>query len=530
MDPNSSGLTLEQLDLLAATPYTNPDRPSDVWLNAAREAIKARTSAPIAPAAPMVAEPILEDIPADTVSPAANAEIASMATRLELPTGGASEGLDQLPQSAAPITPMVGTSAPKANPPVNVAPAVSPFATQTEETRTRKIVDPAALKTIEDTAKSIAANQYKAGEVEEKVLENTAQRDATKSKLIDEQARIQQEGADRAAQLWKDYEAKSGAMIQDYLDSNIRPPGIYDGNLGQNILAGISIAMGSIGGSLLGTNQNVALDIINKAIDRDIDAQKANLGKKRDAINMLGVQYEAARRAGMDETQAKLTSKAYALDQVAAFYDAKANELKQPLAKQNAEIARDKTLQEAARVKADLTASTVTTQTKQIASPTSAANVSLEPKEKERVTDAQKMLNFIDEVRAMRQAGLGGAISDRVQDWLAPVGLGNEEEQRYLARVGAANSQYRKMVSGLTVSDKERVELLKQFPTPGDTDAQFYGKLKAIADLANQDISSVGEAYRLRPGDRTKDGFIWQGVPTSANEVDQKMGLKPTGK
>lgn len=50
---------------------------------------------------------------------------------------------------------------------------------------------------------------------------------------------------------------------------------------GTHVLAGIGIALGSIGQALTGSNSNVALDIINDAISRDIAAQQDNLANQR---------------------------------------------------------------------------------------------------------------------------------------------------------------------------------------------------------------------------------------------------------
>lgn len=51
---------------------------------------------------------------------------------------------------------------------------------------------------------------------------------------------------------------------------------------GQKILAGIAIALGGYGGALSGKGDNRALDIINKAIDRDIEEQKINIQQDAD--------------------------------------------------------------------------------------------------------------------------------------------------------------------------------------------------------------------------------------------------------
>jgi hypothetical protein len=68
------------------------------------------------------------------------------------------------------------------------------------------------------------------------------------------------------------------AQANKILEQNKIDPGRKWSNMGigNKILAGISIALGGIGAGLTGSNKNYALEIINKAIDDDIEAQKSN--------------------------------------------------------------------------------------------------------------------------------------------------------------------------------------------------------------------------------------------------------------
>ncbi len=46
------------------------------------------------------------------------------------------------------------------------------------------------------------------------------------------------------------------------------------------LMTGLAVALGGIGGALQGTNQNIGLDMVNKAIDRDVAAQQFNMEYK----------------------------------------------------------------------------------------------------------------------------------------------------------------------------------------------------------------------------------------------------------
>lgn len=71
-----------------------------------------------------------------------------------------------------------------------------------------------------------------------------------------------------------------GGLLKDYMDDEIKPQRLFE-NKGawSKILAGIGIALGGAAAGVTG-GPNQALEMINKEIERDVEAQKANLGKK----------------------------------------------------------------------------------------------------------------------------------------------------------------------------------------------------------------------------------------------------------
>lgn len=71
---------------------------------------------------------------------------------------------------------------------------------------------------------------------------------------------------------------KSQMADNKFVDEKVDPEHFWNSkSSGQKVLAGIAIALGGIGGAYTGKGGNVAMDIINKAIDNDIDAQKFNI-------------------------------------------------------------------------------------------------------------------------------------------------------------------------------------------------------------------------------------------------------------
>jgi len=80
-------------------------------------------------------------------------------------------------------------------------------------------------------------------------------------------------------------DGENAKLYQDVLDDKIEP-GRFMANLstGNKILAGISLVLGGAGGGLNGSGRNTAMEVLQKTIDQDIEAQKANLGKKQSLL------------------------------------------------------------------------------------------------------------------------------------------------------------------------------------------------------------------------------------------------------
>lgn len=69
------------------------------------------------------------------------------------------------------------------------------------------------------------------------------------------------------------------ATKNDYSKAQIDPQRIFKGDNNNRMLAGISLALGAMGGALTG-QRNYAMDMINSVIDRDIEEQRYEAQKK----------------------------------------------------------------------------------------------------------------------------------------------------------------------------------------------------------------------------------------------------------
>jgi len=99
---------------------------------------------------------------------------------------------------------------------------------------------------------------------------------------------------------------------------------------GAQIAAAIAVAMGQFAVTWSGKGQNVALQMIDSAIDQNIAAQQANINNARNALDREDNLY--ARNLAMfgDRERAVLATKAQYLDQVAALADQKRAQARTP--------------------------------------------------------------------------------------------------------------------------------------------------------------------------------------------------------
>lgn len=133
---------------------------------------------------------------------------------------------------------------------------------------------------------------------------------------FEQQAKLQDDLAKRITDVDQKYQPiedslnrRTNELSSAIQNQNIDPTRLWNNaGTGNKILAGIGILLSGIGSGLQGHGaQNIALNVIDKEIDRDIDAQKTELGKKQtlfsENLRLLG-DARAARAA----TKAQLLS------------------------------------------------------------------------------------------------------------------------------------------------------------------------------------------------------------------------------
>lgn len=118
--------------------------------------------------------------------------------------------------------------------------------------------------------------------------------------------------------------------IKDIKDQHINPNQYMENmSTGQRVSTAIGLILGGLGGGLAHTS-NTAQDFLNKQIDRDIDAQKQELGKKNNLLTAYYHKYGNIRDAAD-------MSRAVALGNMSAQFQEAAAKSKDPLAKARAD-------------------------------------------------------------------------------------------------------------------------------------------------------------------------------------------------
>lgn len=138
------------------------------------------------------------------------------------------------------------------------------------------------------------------------------------AKLYEQQAAdLQKNENARLAELNK-LDQETATLQKDIATQKIDPSRIWtNASTGNRVTAGISLLLGGLSQGLTGAKSNPAMDVINNAIDRDIDAQKAELGKKQNLLSLnlqkygrLDQAFQATKMQIMAVTQAQINQQA----------------------------------------------------------------------------------------------------------------------------------------------------------------------------------------------------------------------------
>lgn len=284
-----------------------------------------------------------------------NPSIGDSVKQAILDKKGSSLSVDQvnkaLPQTAAhpdmPDAPVPEES----SPPPGMAP-VSATPGDQNALRAQKLIQPAAPSAPADNGIAQNFDQYTQGIKGDYGQQIAGQQNLAKAEgqIGQEQSDILKKGVQQQQEQMQDFHTHIKGLsdeyqnfIKDYKDFHIDPQHYLNSmGTGQKIATGIGLILGGLGGANTGTNPSV--DYLNKQIDNDINAQKAEMDKKN---NLLAANYRQFGNVNQAAQMTKAMQQGIVIDQlqqVAAKYQ-------DPVVKARAQAAigqigldRDKTL------------------------------------------------------------------------------------------------------------------------------------------------------------------------------------------
>jgi hypothetical protein len=173
-----------------------------------------------------------------------------------------------------------------------------------------------------------SAAQSKGYEQQAKILEDVNKQNAGVDERI---VNLQNQRIQESDKRLKEIEN----MAQEVNKETQINPNRYWQNLstGNKVAASISIGLGAIGAAMLGSNDNKAWNIINGAIDRDIEAQKSNVQNNRYKLSNAENLYGLMLHKYGDQEAALMATKAIHLGQAE-------NMIKAQMARTNSDVAK----------------------------------------------------------------------------------------------------------------------------------------------------------------------------------------------
>jgi hypothetical protein len=221
------------------------------------------------------------------------------------------------------VPPQVETAAVPAPASLNPAQPLMPESSAMPEAAAPVVPDPAATPSMVRSGMNTAIQGLERQAQAEGDLGNK------QAALLDQQAQQQQELAQSYAENRAKLDQEIELAQQDYASGKIDPSRyVQSMSGGQKVATAIGLILGGIGQGYSG-GENVALKLLQKNIDQDIDAQKADMGKKE---NLLSINF---RKYGNLKDATEMT-RVMSQQAVANQLEKAAAESKDPLAKARA--------------------------------------------------------------------------------------------------------------------------------------------------------------------------------------------------
>ena len=446
-----------------------------------------------------VADQVAPQLPPPAVPPSA-ADLAPppAVPVVPPPSGTPSEGAPQ------------GATAPVIN--ASAIPAQIPMLT-TSEKQTKH--ESAGAKLRPEDVKKMQEAEDRYAKAEAAVVDaQTAQNNLEAGLKMAEAARLEDENAKEVAR--KDLQQKQiqdklnqvQAAIDDFSNTTIDPGRLY-GNMstGTRIASGIALALGAFGAAASG-GQNMAMQVIDKAIERDIDAQKANLDTKKSVITAKRGMYDDFMKMLGNEDAAKLAEEIrlgkIAESRIKGILETSKNPIIQANAEKMLAERQASTAQKVAELQKVTTSDQVLKQSE--TKPLIAKSADRPPATdaiNTKITSHASQIKNLNELRDFMNSGKtkSGPIAGRWTDLADYFGIANASEATATARIRELLADKIRALSGASTTESEREFLKGLMPALKDSPAAFMAKLNNQLNKTERDYDDMykqfGNMYTL---------------------------------
>lgn len=214
-------------------------------------------------------------------------------------------------------------------------------------------IDPRISQELSDASEEteaargrVAATEAGGALSQARMLQETGE---TLEGLQEQQAKRRAYFQNRIQEISKDADRLTAEVEEDKVD-----PNKFWANKSTGAKVGmiLAAAFSGAGAALSGQGGNPAMNAINRAIDRDIAAQKSGIAAKRAALGQKNTLLQQARQVFSDEMAATDFSKALYLERAATIGDSIAQATNSDLVRQNNELISAQLREQAAALKA----------------------------------------------------------------------------------------------------------------------------------------------------------------------------------
>lgn len=346
--------------------------------------------------------------------------------------------------------------------------------------------DPAAVKAMDNVQTrmmDLEDSKIRLAEAQGQQLEAKAKADALAyNQFVEQEAKKKADVALEVSRRQNEIDKLQSEYQTAKIDGNRL---FADMSTGNKILAGVALALGTLGAAKDGNN--VAVDIIEKAIDRDIDVQKSNLAKQGQSLQgARGAYKDFLDRTG-DEDLARLATFNLGLQAAARQFDAigasNATEAKKIEAQNGKALIEEKIAANKLEMSKRITDKTVETIDKAV-DTTPKALPDLPTDFKKDIANADKSVMVFDklesamkEFESLDEKSNPNAVQLAANNFLKKFGLDDAEISDLEGLSNEILASKIKEFSGVAASEKEVERIRKMLPLITQNPKAFYGQL-----------------------------------------------------